>query len=423
MLVVDLLPVAEDRAEARLADHRLAAFEPAALLVDQPLFSQRPMPADPIAYGQRLFAALGGAAWRAALANLPRAPHLDSMIAVCSSAPELMTIPWEYLHDGEDFLIFKHLFVREVANAPLPAAPDPARPWRLVVMGSDPLLQAVRDPQTNHLTGYAPLERLEVVRELERMRDTILSADPPPPIRWQRIAPTRQALIDDLATSEPILFHYTGHGDVEDGQALLCFDDGSGCMDPRPVADLAAELRDLVYFAFLNACRTADSREPGANLALGLVQNGIPAVLGTQYQVLDAAAHFAHTFYRFLAVGQHPAQALYRARLQLKNQLRNRTPRVGRAGALPGAGLRLAGAAPQPGCAAAADHAAPAADIPTTRAGLRSAALRWAPSRAGRSGPPVRAGPAADRDHSRCGRDGQDRSGRGPGPAAALPLR
>jgi CHAT domain-containing protein len=95
-------------------------------------------------------------------------------------------------------------------------------------------------------------------------------------------------------------------------------------MDPRPVNDLAADLRGLVYLAFLNACRTADSREPGANLALALVQHGIPAVLGTQYQVLDeAAAHFARTFYRLLASGQHPAQALYRARLQLKNQFRS----------------------------------------------------------------------------------------------------
>lgn len=130
-------------------------------------------------------------------------------------------------------------------------------------------------------------------------------------------------MIDDLATSDPLLFHYTGHGDVENGTPVLCFDDGTGCMDARPVADLAADLRGLTYFAFLNACRTGDSREPGANLALSLVQHGIPAVLGTQYQVLDeAAAHFARTFYRFLAAGQHPAQALYKARSQLKNQFR-----------------------------------------------------------------------------------------------------
>ena len=191
-------------------------------------------------------------------------------------------------------------------------------------MGSDPLLREVRDPQTGLLTGYAPMRRLRVVQELDLLREDLVRQNPPAPVLWHRIAPTRQALIDDLATSDPLLFHYTGHGDVENGTPVLCFDDGTGCMDARPVADLAADLRGLTYFAFLNACRTADSREPGANLALSLVQHGIPAVLGTQYQVLDeAAAHVARTFYRFLASGQHPAQALYRARLQLRNQFRS----------------------------------------------------------------------------------------------------
>ena len=313
-----------DRVEAQIAAQPAASFEPAALMVDQPLFSQRPVPADPRAYGQRLFAALGGDTFRAALARLPRAPHMDSLIAIQTADAELASIPWEYLHDGADFLILNYLLVREVPDAPLPAPPAPDLPWRLVVMGSDPLVQEVRDPKTGLFTGYAPMQRLKVVQELDLLRDDLLRQNPPAPIRWQRIAPTRQALIDDLDPREPILFHYTGHGDVENGAPVLCFDDGTGCMDPRPVNDLAADLRGLVYLAFLNACRTADSREPGANLALALVQHGIPAVLGTQYQVLDeAAAHVARTFYRLLASGQHPAQALYRARLQLKNQFRS----------------------------------------------------------------------------------------------------
>ncbi|ABQ90959.1 tetratricopeptide repeat protein [Roseiflexus sp. RS-1] len=323
-ITISFQRTAIDRVEAQIDAQLAASFEPAALMVDQPLFSQRPAPADPRAYGQRLFAALGGDTFRAALARLPRAPHMDSLIAIQTADAELASIPWEYLHDGADFLILNYLLVREVPDAPLPAPPAPDLPWRLVVMGSDPLVQEVRDPKTGLFTGYAPMQRLKVVQELDLLRDDLLRQNPPAPIRWQRIAPTRQALIDDLDPREPILFHYTGHGDVENGAPVLCFDDGTGCMDPRPVNDLAADLRGLVYLAFLNACRTADSREPGANLALALVQHGIPAVLGTQYQVLDeAAAHVARTFYRLLASGQHPAQALYRARLQLKNQFRS----------------------------------------------------------------------------------------------------
>lgn len=314
--------IATNRVEAQVDGQPLASFEPAALLVDQPLLLQRPVPIDPRAYGQRLFAALGGHAFGARLAALPRAPN--GRVAIQTDDVNLAAIPWEYLHDGADFLIFNYLLVREVPHAPLPEPPAPDLPWRLVVMGSDPLVQTERDPVTRLLVGYTPMRRLKVVQELQQLRENLLRQVPPAPLRWHHIAPTRQALIDDLATPEPLLFHYTGHGDIEHGVPILCFDDGTGCMDPRPVADLAADLRGLTYFAFLNACRTADTREPAANLALSLVQHGIPAVLGMQYQVLDeAAAHFAHTFYRFLSSGQHPAQALYRARLQLKNQFRS----------------------------------------------------------------------------------------------------
>ena len=323
-ITIYLQRTAIDRAEARINEQTLASFEPAALLIDQPLFSQRPVPSDPLVYGQRLFAALGSDTLGTTLATLALAPQLGSLIAIQTDDCELAAIPWEYLHDADDYLIFKYLFVREVPKAPLPEPPEPTAPWRLLVMGSDPLVQELRDPTSGLFVGYTPMRRLQVVQELDLLRDDLLTTQPPVPIRWQRIAPTRQALIDDLATSEPLLFHYTSHGDVQHGTPVLCFDDGTGCMDARPVADLAADLRGLTYFAFLNACRTADSREPGANLALALVRHGIPVVLGTQYQVLDeAAAHFARTFYRFLASGQHPAQALYRARLQLRNQFRS----------------------------------------------------------------------------------------------------
>ncbi len=46
-------------------------------------------------------------------------------------------------------------------------------------MGSDPLVQEVRDPTTGLFTGYAPLERLPVEQELDRLRDDLLQQNPP----------------------------------------------------------------------------------------------------------------------------------------------------------------------------------------------------------------------------------------------------
>ncbi|MEI8166482.1 MAG: CHAT domain-containing protein, partial [Chloroflexales bacterium] len=200
----------------------------------------------------------------------------------------------------------------------LPPPPDSALPWRLVVMASDPLLQEVRD-EKGFLKDYVPLPRLRVASELDTLRDGLRAQEPPPPLRWQRIAPARDALIN-LASPEPILFHYTGHGSVRNGQPILCFDDGAGTMKPQPVGDLAVDLRGRTYFAFLNACRTADSAEPAANLALTLVQNGVPAVLGTQASIRDdGAALFAETFYQQLIAGIPMEEALWRARTRLHN--------------------------------------------------------------------------------------------------------
>lgn len=308
-LTITLRRIADDHAEACLGDQFLAEFTPSALLIESPL---RQETADPVAYGQRLFAALGGPALATHLRTLPLAPDPASLLTIVTSDPDLAAIPWEYFHDGSVFVIFRYLFAREVPAAPLPAPPDPALPWRLVAMGSDPLLAA--DGKT--------LPRLRVEHELDRLRDAVTKQ--PLSIRWQRIAPTRQALIDDLATAEPILFHYAGHGDLLADRPVLSFDNGCGDADPQPAAELAATLRGQCIFAFLNACRTADSRQPEANLALTLVRNGIPAALGMQAPIADNDAEaLAATFYRALAAGQPPAQALYRARLTLKARLRD----------------------------------------------------------------------------------------------------
>lgn len=317
-VIISVQPMAADRAQALLDGQVLADFDPRALLAEQPLHLDAKRRVAPDEYGQRLLAALGGPALLERLAALPRAPHSHAALVLRVADPQLAAIPWEYLHTGAAFAAFEYFLLREVLVEPslLPPAPDPALPWRLVVMASDSLLQELRDAQ-GMLKDYEPLARLRVAGEIDALRDSLRAQQPPPPLRWQRIAPARAALID-LAAGEPLLFHYTGHGSVAGGQPILCFDDGAGTMRPQAVRDLARDLRGRTYFAFLNACRTADSAEPGANLALTLVQNGVPAVLGMQMWIADeGAALLAETFYQQLAAGRPLEEALYRARLRL----------------------------------------------------------------------------------------------------------
>ncbi len=322
-LTITLHRTAVDRADVYVAEECIASFDPAALRFDHPFVSQPQQASDPVAYGQRLLAALGGDSLKRKLTELPSAPQLESMIALNTTDAELAAIPWEFLHNGNEFLITRYLLVREVEvpNALLPPPPLSDQPWRLVAIASNPLLKEVYDEQ-GRLCDRQLMAPLPVERELDLLRDDLQKQRSP--LCWQQIAPTRSALIDELATTEPLLLHFAGHGAVVNGTPVLYFDDGAGKLDPQTASDLANHLRGMVMLAFLNACRTADSIEPGANLALTLVQHGIPVVLGNQYLVFDeAAAPVARTFYRFLATGLHPAQALYRARLQLQSHRRN----------------------------------------------------------------------------------------------------
>ncbi|MCL6539180.1 MAG: hypothetical protein K6T87_01090 [Roseiflexus sp.] len=81
------------------------------------------------------------------------------------------------------------------------------------------------------------------MQELDLLRADPIRQNLPAPIRQQRIAPTRQGLIEDCHLREPLLFYNTDHGDVENSAPALCFDDSAGCMDPRPMARAGSCLR------------------------------------------------------------------------------------------------------------------------------------------------------------------------------------
>ena len=72
------------------------------------------------------------------------------------------------------------------------------------------------------------------------------------------------------------------------------------------MADLVRDFTSL-RLVFLNACRTAelsDAVDPFAGLAAALVMAGVPAVLGMQIPISDAAAiAFSGAFYQRLAAG------------------------------------------------------------------------------------------------------------------------
>ena len=219
------------------------------------------------------------------------------------NAQRLATLPWEFLHDGEDFLVARRntLLLRlpskmkRVHSAPLESV------LRMLVVISAP-----NDP------SCAPLDT-------EKERDRILQA-----VDKLYVQQKMEVDFTDDATFETIqsylnekdyhIVHFTGHGTEIDGRGFLVLENEdltARLVDNQVIADLFAGRG--IRLAVLNACNSAD-------LADKLVRKGVPAVVAMQYSILDdSATGFAFAFYQALASGRAIDQSLTEARLAMRN--------------------------------------------------------------------------------------------------------
>src|SRR5262245_53917273 len=220
----------------------------------------------------------------------------------------LYGMPWELLHDEEEFWGLRYaLGTRLVLDRPMlagPAARLRARP-RVLVIGSDP-------------RGDLPFVRQEVEEICETLEG---SAD-------------IVCVVDRLATFDTVsaylsegfdLVHYCGHvvTRADTGPALLLAGE-------RPLTTAVIEAnvagRPLV---FLNACASArDSHAPPSggweatvsSVANAFLFGGAVAVVGTLADVSDRhAARLAEAFYRRVLESAPIGEALRAARVQCRN--------------------------------------------------------------------------------------------------------
>jgi tetratricopeptide (TPR) repeat protein len=219
------------------------------------------------------------------------------------SAQDLADLPWEFLHDGSDFL---------VARPKTLLSRLPAGLVRVVSVPLESALHMLVVISAPSGLGCAPLDT-------EKERDRIMQA-------VDRLYAERKLEVDftDDATFETIqsylnekdyhIVHFTGHGVEKDGQGYIALenDDLSVRMvGNQAVADLFA--RQGIRLVVLNACQSDD-------LADRLTRLGVPAVVAMQYSILDSSAtRFAYSFYQALASGKAVDQSLTEARLAMRN--------------------------------------------------------------------------------------------------------
>ncbi len=201
-------------------------------------------------------------------------------------------VPWELLHDGEDFLGLTREVGRQYVVGTRFAA---GRPW-----GAVRRALLVADP-----TGDLP-EAAEEARHLARWLEshgvscTTLAGSAADLVR----------VLAELADGGYELFHYSGHAAVRErsGEAALVL--AGQPLDVRTIRSVCSSGAPPVVF--LNACASAARL---SNLCAAFMTTGSQVAVGTQYRVSEQVARrFAERFYALLTEGAPAGEAVRDAR-------------------------------------------------------------------------------------------------------------
>lgn len=210
--------------------------------------------------------------------------------------PELGSLPWEYVFDDTfDYLAHDRLtpIVRYPAESLPPENLRAEIPLRILLATANPSdLQELKVRK----------EELLVRKALEPLEATGLAKVTV--IRKAQISAVRQALTD----GNYHIFHFIGHGMIENGEGALALENEEGKKRAVLAPQLRAMLRNTaVRFVFLNSCETAAyaGADPITGVAQSLVRAGIPAVMAMQFEVPDKTSLlFARQLYTSLVLGK-----------------------------------------------------------------------------------------------------------------------
>jgi hypothetical protein len=196
----------------------------------------------------------------------------------------------------------------------VPEAPQPLsyhRPLRILCVASEPEDQ----------------EKLKIHEELAWIKKAWAR-----PWRRAKISTLGHASLDELRAAlveeKFHLLHFLGHGEFDpaSGDGVLMFEDDAGQARRVTGEELAEQVADRPYLrgVFLNACWTARTSHgnPFSGVATALVRAGVPAVLGMQFEISDAAARvFSQVVYQRLAAGESVDSAVVEGRLAIRRRL------------------------------------------------------------------------------------------------------
>jgi CHAT domain-containing protein/tetratricopeptide (TPR) repeat protein len=270
---------------------------------------------DIVRYGKKLYADLFGT--NSKIRNhVQRSKHLkdgvEYVLSLDHTASELWNIPWEYLHDGEEFIALRPntTLVRSFTNSPyrkkFSELRQIPRPLRVLVMISDP-------------EGVAPLD---IDQEVENIMDALNPAVAAGLVVVDILEEgTLRNLDIALAEDDYHILHYTGHGAMTPRGSCLALENEQGEVSLAFIEDLLPLIANSnsLRLVILSGCQTGqiDETQAMSGIATGLLA-AVPSVVAMQFSIADVSAQiFGRTFFHSIGQGQPLEDAMHRARVEM----------------------------------------------------------------------------------------------------------
>jgi tetratricopeptide (TPR) repeat protein len=235
------------------------------------------------------------------------------------AASDLLSLPWEILHDGDGYLsqgAHGARVRRRLPNRKPTTTLQADLPIRVLLISPRPEVDGDGNP-----VGYIDhrVSAKALVQAVADLGTDLVKVDLLSPPTFPAMTAALQRAREENDPYE--IVHFDGHGvyDRRVGLGALCFEDprdgeklGQRLLKLIHAPELAAELRHYgVPLIFLEACQTAQATDPMASVAARLLEEGVGSVVAMSHSVLvETARRFVAAFYRTLAAGQRVGDAM-----------------------------------------------------------------------------------------------------------------
>ncbi|MBE9141228.1 CHAT domain-containing protein, partial [Nodosilinea sp. LEGE 07088] len=236
------------------------------------------------------------------------------------AANDLLSLPWEILHDGDGYLSQGGNGVRVRRRLPNRKRTETLHtdlPIRVLLISPRPEVD-----EEGHAVGYIDhrISAKALVQAVETLGEDLVKVDLLSPPTFPAMKAALQRAREENDPYE--IVHFDGHGvyDRRVGLGYLCFEAhrdrqklGKRLLERVNAQELAAEMRGYgVPLIFLEACQTAQATaDPMASVAARLLEEGVGSVVAMSHSVLvETARRFVEPFYRTLAEGKRVGDAM-----------------------------------------------------------------------------------------------------------------